>query len=315
MANSLSSFPVLTDDLRKQINFYVGQNYIFSYMEKGTLHELFAEEVSEGSKVHKIYDQSGHWNPDDFDFNIYRSFRLEKTRCLFGPKGIACFNARIGVAIVWKSADSKQRGAIPIGEISSQNDSVELELKYNFERAKLRGKIELTTVLYIKKIGTPYSSEQHLANTYGCLLGELDKYIILLDGTGSEFPIYEVQEPGNPLWHVYCDWEDPALDQFTEVVEIVINSAHPNYYRLVSTEKNYDPQLMIEVIAGALSTIILKLKDDKGYWQDTVQGNSLEKGSVSQAVYYFINTLGWDVSTPEALAISIRKYIEQRMSL
>lgn len=315
MNDSLSSFPILTNNLRDQLKLHVNKNYTFSYMENGIIHTLVTEEVSEGSNIYKMYDQSGHWNPDDFSFNIFRSINLKKTKCLFGEYGIACSSATIGVAVIWKSADSKQRGAIPIGEISSENDSVDLQLEYKFDRAQLRGRIEFTTILYIKKTGLPRSSEQHLANTYGCILGELDTYVILLDGTGSEFPIYEVQEPGNPLWHVYCGWEDPTVDQFSEVVEIDINTAHPNYERLVSTGKKYDPQLMIEVIAGALSVIVLKLKDEKAYWVDTVQGNSLERGSVSQAVYYFINTLGWDVSSPEKLAISIREYMERRMSL
>lgn len=43
--------------------------------------------------------------------------------------------------------------------------------------------------------------------------------------------------------------------------------------------------------------------------------DSLEQGSVGQALYYFMETLGWDLSTPEAVSLSVRKFFDQRMQV
>ena len=65
-------------------------------------------------------------------------------------------------------------------------------------------------------------------------------------------------------------------------------------------------------MASALVIIISKLKEQENYWDVTI-GDDLQSGSVSEAVYYFINTLEWDVSTPDAMSLSIRKFFDQRM--
>ena len=99
--------------------------------------------------------------------------------------------------------DSKQRGVIPIGEIENSQRDLEFELNYEFSEAQLRGSVEFSTIIYLKEAGTPLWGEEHLANQYGCILGELDnKFVIRLDGNGSVFPMYEIHEPGQPLWYV-----------------------------------------------------------------------------------------------------------------
>ena len=72
-------------------------------------------------------------------------------------------------------------------------------------------------------------------------------------------------------------------------------------------------ELLKEIIASALVLIITKLKGQEDYWDATISGNNLETGSVSEAIYYFVNTLEWDVSTPETISLSIRKFFDQRM--
>jgi len=66
-------------------------------------------------------------------------------------------------------------------------------------------------------------------------------------------------------------------------------------------------------MASALGVIITKLKEQENYWDVTTIGEDLQSGSVSEAINYFINTLEWDVSGPESLSLSIRKFFDQRM--
>lgn len=314
MALSLSAFPRLSDSLLGKLRIINATEYYeFYYFNEGTAIGLECQPFSDGSNIFQLSDTYGLWSPDNFALNVKQSFSIKCTDYLFGKDGIACSNAVLGVAVIWKSGTSKQRGAIPVGEIRNGENVCNINFDYQFDKAQLRGKITFSTILYIKQIGTPKPDEHHLANMYGCILGELQSFHLILDGSGSEFPVFEKSEPGKPLWYVRCIWEDPTIDQFYESVELYLNTAHPSYHCLVQTDKKYDPQLMVEIMSGALQVIIEKLKSEPVNWEAAIQGKSLQKGSVAEAVNYFINTLGIDVSTPENLAITLRTYIEKRM--
>ena len=312
MAASISLFPTLNDELFGKIRYQVSQ-YEFYYIREEQENFLRTEEIENGSMINKLMDDEGIWSPDEYNLCIRRRYSLRTYQCLFGENGIACSNAILGLALMWTSSDSKQRGVVPIGDISNSLKDLELILDYEFIQAQLRGLVEFTTIVYIKNVGTPSWEEKHLANEYGCILGELDKFIIKLDGTGSVFPMYEVNEIGQPLWYVKCDWDDPTYEQFSECISININTAHKNYKYLDKKKRTFNEQLLKEIIASALVLIITKLKGQEDYWDATISGNNLETGSVSEAIYYFVNTLEWDVSTPETISLSIRKFFDQRM--
>lgn len=312
MAANISLFPTLNEDLLRKIRFQPSL-YEFYYVRDDQEFPLRAEAIDGSVTLHKIIDDDGIWSPDDYNLCLKRHYSLRTYQCLFGENGIACKNAVLGLALMWTSADSKQRGVIPIGDIKNSQRDIDMNRNYEFLVAQLRGDVEFTTVIYLKNAGTPLWNEEHLANEYGCLLGEIDKFVIKLDGNGSVFPMYEVHEPSQPLWYIKCDWDDPTYEQFSECVSIYINSAHKNYKYLDKTMKRFDEQLIKEIMSSALIVIITKLKEQENYWQATTIGDDLQKGSVSEAIYYFINTLGWDVSTPEAMSLSIRKFFDQRM--
>lgn len=313
MAAVISLFPVLNEDLLNRIRFEASP-YELYYIRNEQEYALKMEESENSSIVANIVDDEGIWSPDDYNLCIRRKYSIRTYQCLFGEKGIACRNAVIGIAMIWTSSDSKQRGVIPIGDIVNSSEDLKFSLDYEFSKAQLRGAIELTTILYLKDAGTPVWGEEHLANQYGCILGDLENRVILkLDGNGSVFPIYEISAPGQPLWFVKCDWDDPTYDLFSENVSININTSHKNYKYLDKTRKTYNEQLLIEIMTEALCIIITKLKEQGNYWDITTSGKDLCSGSVSEAVNYFINTLEWDVSGPENMSLSIRKFFDQRI--
>lgn len=313
MGSGLSVFPVLDARKKSRLRITLTEDYSFSYTRDSEDIRLEAEDVGGSGQTCRIEDNDGMWNPDDYNLIVRRSGQIMNTSFLFGENGIACSNAVLGVAFLWESSDSKQRGAVEAGEIHPGDNMSEFRINYEFRRAQLRGRVNFRTILYLKQAGTPHSGEKHLANMYGCILGEIDRYTLLIDGNGSVFPIYEVSEPGAPLWYVKCEWDDPTSDQFSDTVSVILNKAHPGYKYLDKTRKTFDPELMKEVIAESLLIIISNLKEDRGYWEDTVNGQSLERGSVSEAVYYFVNTLGWQVSSPEAVSISIHNYFDRKV--
>ena len=66
-------------------------------------------------------------------------------------------------------------------------------------------------------------------------------------------------------------------------------------------------------MAGAVSLIIEKVRLQSAYWDQIINNDGLEEGSVGQAIFYFSDTLEWDLSTPEAVSLCARKYFEQRV--
>lgn len=313
MSNDILLFPSLNEDLVSKIRFQK-QRFRFYYTDKNEEeYDLIDEPLDTQSSIYTIKDENGVWTQDDNNLCLSRKYCLRTFQCLFGDSGIVCKNAKLGLAIQWTSSDSRQRGVIRIGEVGIDDRILEAEAQKEFGKAQLRGIVNFSTILYIAKSGIPEKNEKHLANTEGYILGELDNYTIKLDGSSSAFPVFEVSEPGQPLWYVKCDWLDPTVDLFSESVSINLNTAHKNYAYIDRTNKHFDNQLLAEIMSSALSLIIEKLRLEVGYWEQIMQGSDLEYGSVGQAIYYFMDTLEWDLSSPESVSLSVRKFFDQRM--
>lgn len=313
MTRDVMLYPTLNEELIKRVRFQKSPFYFYYCDDSEEEHELNAEASDIMSSVYAIKDENGVWTQDDYALCFRRSYTLRTFQCLFGPDGIACEDAELGLAIIWSSADSKQRGVVRTGTFNCQSDIFEITAEKEFEKAQLRGEVTFTTVLYLAIPGKPKEYEQHLANTTGYILGELEKFVIQLDGRGSVFPIFEVSEPGQPLWYVRCDWDDPTTDSFEDTVSINLNAAHKNYRYIDRTQKSFNSQLLIEVMSAAICVIVESARCQSAFWEQIVSNDSLETGSVGQAIYYFKDTLEWDLSSPNAVSLSARKFFEQRI--
>lgn len=313
MASVISSFPCVDEEIADKICCCENE-YSFFYDNENNRCALITEKIDDDAEMYTINDTEGIWNPDDYNIGLKKHFKFKNINILFGAEGIACSDAVIGVGIIWTSTDSKQRGVISAGEINNNCNEISFDAEYIFERAQLRGDITLSTVLYIKKAGKPSEDEQHLANECGCILGKIDNYNLKLDGNGSVFPIYEINDKNKPLWTLSCEWEDPRYDSFSECISININKAHKNYRKLDKSKPIvYDDQLMKEIISSALTIVIMKLQNES-CWNDIALENvEFDEGSIAQAVSYFITTLGWNVDKPENISASIRKFFDERM--
>ena len=313
MANDILLYPFLSDELAKKVRFQKSRFSFFYTDRNNEEHELIDEPLEALSSIYCIKDEDGEWDQDQNNFGFRRRYLLRTFQCLFGDSGVVCKNAVLGMAIIWTSSDSKQRGVIPVGTFTNNDQIMEAVAEKTFGQAQLRGRVDFSTVLYIAAPGEPDQTELHLANTTGYVLGELDSYTIKLDGKGSTFPVFEVYAPGQPLWYVQCDWIDPTQDLFSEYVSINLNTAHKNYRFIDRKQPTFNSQLLSEVMAGAISIIVEKVRLQSAYWDQIINNDSLEEGSVGQAIYYFSDALEWDLSTPESVSLCARKYFDQRM--
>lgn len=313
MATPVFLYPSLTDEMKERVAFQT-RPYAVSYINNEGAEKDLNYEVAEASATIHCLKTDGVWNADKYNLCIKRSIALKHYKTLFGPDGLACGDAKLGLSLVWTSPDSRQRGAEPIMTISAcEEDFVEGEIDVEFSQAKLRGDVNFSVILYIAEAGNPGEDETHLANEEGFVLGEFDSFTLRLEGTGSLFPIFEVYEKGQPLWYVRCDWTDPVSDSFSESVSININTAHKNYKYIDRTQKTFCSQLLVEVMSSALCSIIEKIRTEQ--FLDQIFGeDELELGSIGEVIRYFSDTLEWDFSCPDKLSLSTRKFFDGRIA-
>ncbi len=320
MAAPIFLYPSLTDEIRDSI--FQAKKYSFSYTDHDSQEQDLEYEVSEINSSVNCLKTDGIWSAEKFNLHVRRSIALRKYRNLFGPDGLACRNAQLGVSLVWTSPDSRQRSAIPVvifgvseKQLSENRDHTftEGEVDFTFASSKIRGDVRFSLVLYIAEAGIPSEEETHLANEAGFVLGEFDSFTLRIDGTGSLFPVFEVHQKDQPLWYVRCDWTDPTSDAFAESVSININAAHKNFKFIDRKQKTFCPQLLVEVMAAALCCIIEKLRSEK-YLDQILGDDEMEAGSVGEVVRYFSDTLEWDLSSPDTLSLSTRKFFDRRLA-
>ena len=266
-------------------------------------------------------ETDGKWDADTCDLILNNRIVLKQFRGLFGPDGIACRSAKLGISVIWTSTDSRQRGSVKADtfcvadadyETEDDQTSKEIELNLEFLAASLRGDVTLSVVVYIEEPGTPFADEKHLANENGFILGTIDTFTLRLDGTGSLFPVFEVYEQDKPLWYVRCDWVDPLSDSFSESVSININTAHKDYKYIDQTQNSFCKQLLVETMAAAVCCIVEEVRNT-AYWDQIIGDESHEQGSVAEAIRYFKDTLGWDLSSPLLVSESARLFFDRRM--
>ena len=313
MNNTVLLYPTLNEDIMEKICFK-NKDFLFFYNDTdGDEYILNHEPADSFSSINVLKDERGVWDVEKHNFCFRRQYYIKNIKAFFGENGLVCDDATLGLALVWKSADSKQRGSIPIAKFTSDEMSKEMTAEGRFPRAQLSGRIDIATVLYIAKEGNPKPNERYLANTQGYILGEFEEYTLMLDGNASSFPVFEVTEHDQPLWYVKCDWEDPTIDKLEDCVSINLNKANSAYKYIDRTQKTFNNQLLAEIMASAVSLIIEKIRCEGIYWDDILNDEKLEDGSVGKAINYFMDAHGWNLSTPETTSISARKFFEQGM--
>lgn len=317
MSEILNLYPTLDESKVSKAGIEI-QRTDLSYRDDSDYYpiNIEIENGDEKKYVAVLKDDRCVWYPETHNLIVHKTGTINHPDTLFGSNGIAAHDSVIGVAAIWSSKKSDLHGTIQYGEFSLTSQPFSFERNYTFERSVLRGSLKYKLVLYLKKSGTPYQDELHLANQTGTVLGTLEESELYVDGSGSVFPITTVNEEGKPLWWVNFDNSADAFEDMFEAehVEICLNRAHPCFNDLSIEESLKKSSLFLEVISSALYIIVISVKElADTEWNDIVTGNNLAPGTIAEAIYYFISKLGWDVSNPAALAKSIHKYFDENL--
>lgn len=301
MKNSIALFPQLT---KQQIKILQPRldDFRVGYSDGQEEYELGdSVNLDNGRNVVPLVDDYGKWSPVDYGFICSGRIQVENCDILFGDDGIVSDDAVLGIAILWKSKSSVTRGSKQIGEIRGENVTLEADFEIEFGKASVRNNVELTFVLYLK---TPGARE--LSISAGTVFGELYTVTLILEGMGSTFTVYEKDIPGDPLWSIECDWDDPESSQFSESVRVIINTGH-NAWQL-ATDDDVRKELLKEIMASSMQIVIGEL-DPSEY----DPSSDYEVGSVSAAISYFVSRAGIDTESGTSIAKSVRSYLDKTM--
>lgn len=314
MSDSISLYPILQDKCFSMIG-YITEIPECRYTDGAAEYPLQIEGNDNSlALTAKLSDPRCTWVPNTHNLLFSKVCQITSAYHLFGDGGITTSASTLGLALIWISSKSDERGVVPFGEITRNDSAVSFCAEARFGVGKLRGSLKYQTVLYLKRSAPARPGEGYFAKQEGTILGELDHGELFVDGNGSLFPIVSVDLPGKPLWSVYFnDTADPLQDAFdNENVEIRLNMAHPDYASLKIETSLTETALMREVLAAAMMVIVEAAKDQcEKDWDEVMAGNGYETGSIAEAMHYFSSKLQWDMSSTTALSSSIKEFFEK----
>lgn len=261
-----------------------------------------------------LNNEEDSWDYVEKGFGISGSIIVGRPSSLFGPTQLVATDAELGIALQWVSKQSSQRGVIPVATLKSTTpNSNVIPIEHYFFNDKLFGEVNISFIIYLKRASINGISGQ--AKLPGIVLGKLVEWDIILDGSGSTFPIVIVEEKDAPLWYVDFNYSEPLIEPFDkEYIAIYLNKAHVAFSAIQKQKTKFDQSLYVEFLASALQLILQNLMECED-WQDIQNGLNCEEGSIGQVMHYFKTTLNWNFDTPEKLAVSLRKDLESRVKL
>jgi hypothetical protein len=309
MANKVSMNRLYDEAMEELLN--VSANFQFFYIDEDGSKQILKQTEDYEDKI-LLSNEDDSWDYIERGFGLSGNLKLDSPSSLFGPTQLVNADAELGIALQWLSKQSSQRGVIPVATVTSTTpNDVIIPIDYYFLKDKLFGGVQISLVMYLKKASRNNIRGQ--AQLLGTILGKLTEWVIILDGSGSTFPIVIVSEPDKPLWYVDFNYSEPLVEPFDkEYIAIYLNKAHVAFPSIQKPKTKLDQALYVEFLAGALQLILQNLMECPD-WQDIQDGINCEEGSIGQVMHYFKTTLNWDFDTPEKLAMSLRKDLETRI--
>lgn len=307
-------YPVLSGKLFRQIGYTLGQ-VDYSYTDNQGRHSLKATSgpgSSTSTSVIQLDDDRNIWHPDTSGLDILIEGQIANPSFLFGKNGLLPSDgSSLGLALIWTDREAQIRGSRKITSLSSaSSEDFEFSERIHFDPGMLRGTLTLRIVLYVEKTG--YSSRASAPE--GTTVGVLDEIKVIIEGSGSIFPISEISTPGDPLWYVETYFDDPNEDEFNaENIQIVLNTAHPLYPELQSDSNGLSP-LMSEVLASAIYTLVMDvISREEGSEIIRNAPEQARTGSIASILHYMAVSGRWIdwLDQPARLAFEIRRWLEK----
>lgn len=285
----------------------VSVNALYSFMKNDESMNLKLTQL-EKNKEYKLDDTDGFWTFQDLGFKGTFTIELKNTKELFNESGVAVNDAIIGVGLEEISTPTKTRKFSKIGLIKSTDNTLKFDKKVVIEPFSIRKEIEFVLVFYIDTPGSCGSENSFLANEPGLIIGKKHIHKILLEGSGSSFPIFDTPSDIDLLWNVIVNANDFYEEFSEENVKIILNSKHPDYKYINKNDKAFCLPMLKEVLASAMQTMILEMKSNFSSFDFNEES---DEGSIQNVLTYFKDVLEWDLSSPKTIINSIKIYLDK----
>lgn len=304
MSNFIKPYSTIEDIEDKVCPIYC-MNY--SYLEKNG-EKVNLNIIEEGTQT-VLEDSDNNWEFRLHGLTVKGEIILNNIDYLFGMDGLVSEDATIGVALQILSKKSSQQYSRIIDRITNDHNSpFRIEFEEHISKDKIYGNFTIRIVLFLN---TPSSSSLFgKANNPGMMLGSIFNQTFDIDGDMSALPIVEISDKSKPLWYVEYNIDDPTVDAFdTDHVCIYFNSAHPGFKYLEKKESSFSKYLQTEVMASALTQIIVHVMS-LTEWSYIKNEEGVEEGSIGATINYFRSTFNWNFESPEKISESIRLYFQ-----
>lgn len=276
----------------------------YSLQEDAMVNIDFKDSVSEF--VINQYDSE--WSPIEHNLIIRQRFNISKPYELFGDDGVTNEGNTLGVACHIFSKTSNFQKTIHISEIINSSKPIEIDFEYEFKPNTIGGAIFVEYYIYLKelKIKEPFKAEIIGTNLMDTPLLE---FSIICDGSGSEFPIEEINDPTQPLWRVELNWTDIYEDLFNNTsVRLILNQAHPIFKQLMNQRNRINQYLMNDIIINAIAMIIQQavLIEHNEFNEDM----DYQPGTIAQVIWYWMSIYEINLESVDTISNSIRRHAD-----
>lgn len=280
---TINAYPRASKDLLEKAGC-VSDNFRFFYSPNG----IEAGLIAKGSSIVKLSDPLDMWKLKEDGITIKKTVSIAYPNFLFGPDGIACKDAEIGICIIWTNHRLTQTGHIlPQNDISNASGRT-CFFEHTFLPGEIDGDLELSLRLFIKKSASVIEeNEEILMNEEGVSIGEIDSIVVDFDSIYMEFPIEEYSSDKEPLWWIeFSQWEDPKIiEKFTK--DNICLYLNPFYSACPMTDgniKNID--MLIEILSTAYLMMFQRLSEED--LSATRNNIGLEANSICSILHQFI---------------------------
>lgn len=250
------------------------------------------------------------WTPELHNLTISQIFKFNNYKRFYGVESITQEGNTIGIAAHIFSRDSSFQTTIPLTFFRNEENEYQYSLRYDFPENSLKGKIQVEYFMFLQELN---NHGDYQADIVGSRLTEqvILSYTIAVDGSGSMFPIVDINEPGDPLWAIETNWNDPLEESFnSSFLSLRLNQAHPRYNNLVSAKGKVDAYLMNEILSSSMSIITQSiLFGEEPITLEELRDNSMDD-SIGKVVYYWIDNFNIEINSPATISNSFHKYLE-----
>ncbi|MGQ7659684.1 hypothetical protein ACTGWK_03905 [Streptococcus suis] len=307
--NTFSLFKQIDRKLYEEIGIEV-EDYRISYYSEGE--EIDFDTGVQPFSTVVMSELSTDWMPENNDLVISQKIKFKNPEILFGVDGVTLEENTLGIGMHIHSRTAMFQQTISKAEIRFDDLKNEYYVSHHFDSSVLRGKVNIETFIYTKEINKIYPKHAEIQGMK-VSQGNLSELSLVIDGTGSVFPIGEFSEENGPLWKMEFGNFDATVDMMSfDNLRLLLNNKHRLFNQIKDGKTPISRGLMTEIMSQAMTLIISKVVEENT--EELLTNEVLEDGTIISAVKYWITT--FEIKTDSLIDISnsIRVKLEQSLN-